>query len=118
MNKDHLLAEAKRSALAMVQEGYKPPSQEMIYAAGRDVLAAVRAQVWGLREAGWASEHDVVVANKLGWVLCGGDITEPTWVPEEYILDLERMAFVDLCKEEKTQERMAYMLEHNKPLRN
>jgi 3-hydroxyacyl-CoA dehydrogenase len=118
MNKDHLLAEAKRSALAMVQEGYKPPMQEMIYAAGRDVLAAIRTQVWGFRQAGWASEHDALVNNKIGWVLCGGDITEPTWVPEEYILDLERQAFVDLCKEEKTQERMAYMLEHNRPLRN
>jgi len=118
MNQDHLLAEAKRSALAMVQEGYKPPQQEMIYAAGRDVLAALRTAVWGLRQAGWASEHDTVVANKLAWVLCGGDITEPTWVPEEYMLDLEREAFVDLCKEVKTQERMAYMLEHNKPLRN
>ncbi len=118
MNKDHLLAEAKRSALATVQEGYKPPVQEMIYAAGRDVLAALQGEVWGLREAGWASEHDALVVNKLAWVLCGGDITEPTWVPEEYILDLERVVFVDLCKEEKTQERMAYMLEHNKPLRN
>jgi 3-hydroxyacyl-CoA dehydrogenase len=118
MNQDHLLAEAKRSALAMVQEGYKPPQQEMIYAAGRDVLAALRVAVWGMQEAGWASEHDAVVANKLAWVLCGGDLTEPTWVPEQYILDLEREAFVDLCREEKTQERMAYMLEHNKPLRN
>jgi 3-hydroxyacyl-CoA dehydrogenase len=118
MNKDHLLAEAKRSALAMIQEGYKPPAQEMIYAAGRDVLAAVRGRLWDLRSRGWATEHDAVVGNKLGWVLCGGDITEPTWVPEEYILDLEREAFVDLCKEEKTQERMAYMLEHNRPLRN
>jgi 3-hydroxyacyl-CoA dehydrogenase len=118
MDKDHLLAEAKRSALAMVREGYKPPMQEMIYAAGRDVLAAVRTQVWGFKEAGWMSEHDAVVFNKLAWVLCGGDITEPTWAPEEYMLDLERNAFVDLCKEEKTQERMAYMLEHNRPLRN
>ncbi len=118
MDKDHLLAEAKRSALAMVQEGYKPPMQEMIYAAGRDVLAALHTAVWGLQQAGWASEHDAVVSNKLAWVLCGGDITEPTWVSEQYILDLEREAFVDLCKEEKTQERMAYMLEHNKPLRN
>ena len=118
MNKDHLLAEAKRSALAMVQEGYKPPTPEMIYAGGRDILAVMRTFVWGMREAGWASEHDAIVANKLGYVLSGGELTEPTWVPEQYILDLERQAFVDLCKEEKTQERMAYMLEHNRPLRN
>jgi 3-hydroxyacyl-CoA dehydrogenase len=118
MNQGHLLAEAKRSALAMVQEGFKPPAQEMIYAAGRDVLAALRAAVWGLREAGWATEHDAVVANKLAWVLCGGDITEPTWVPEQYILDLEAQAFVELWKEEKTRARAGHMLEHNKPLRN
>jgi 3-hydroxyacyl-CoA dehydrogenase len=118
MNKDYLLTEAKRSALAMIQEGYRPPVPEMIYAAGRDVLAAVRSGVWGFEEAGWASEHDALVGNKLAWVVCGGDITEPTWVPEQYILDLERKVFVDLAKEEKTQERMGYMLEHNKPLRN
>jgi 3-hydroxyacyl-CoA dehydrogenase len=118
MNKDYLLGEAKRSALAMVQEGYKPPAQEMIYAGGRDALAFLRTAVWSMKEAGWASEHDAVVVNKLAWVLCGGDITEPTWVPEDYILDLERKVFVDLSKEVKTQERMAYMLEHNKPLRN
>jgi 3-hydroxyacyl-CoA dehydrogenase len=118
MNQDHLLAEAKRSALAMVQEGYQPPTPEMIYAAGRDILAALRMAVWSLEEAGWATAHDAVVANKLVWVLAGGDLTEATWVPEQYILDLERQAFVELCKEEKTRERMAYMLEHNKPLRN
>jgi len=118
MNKDYLLGEAKRSALAMVQEGYKPPAQEMIYAAGRDVLAYLRTAIWSLQEAGWASEHDALVADKLAWVLCGGDLTEPTWVPEDYILDLERKVFIDLCKEKKTRERMAYMLEHNKPLRN
>jgi|Deesub1362A_J573_1020465.scaffolds.fasta_scaffold04971_1 3-hydroxyacyl-CoA dehydrogenase len=118
MKKEHLLAEAKRSALAMVAEGYRPPPTERIYAAGRDVLGALRAAVWSLREAGWATEHDAVIANKLAWVLCGGDLSEATWVPEEHILDLERQAFVELCRTEKTQERLAYMLEHNKPLRN
>ncbi|GAF75680.1 unnamed protein product, partial [marine sediment metagenome] len=118
MNKDHLLAEAKRSALAMVQEGYDPPTPEMIYAGGRDILAVMRTFVWGMKEAGWASEHDAIVANKLGYVLSGGEHSEPTWVPEQYILDLERQAFVELCQEEKTRERMAYMLEHNRPLRN
>ena len=118
MNKDHLLAEAKRSALAMVQEGYDPPTPEMIYAGGRDILAVMRTFVWGMKEAGWASEHDAIVANKLGYVLSGGEHSEPTWVPEQYILDLERQAFVELCRAEKTRERMAYMLEHNRPLRN
>jgi 3-hydroxyacyl-CoA dehydrogenase len=118
MNKDHLLYEAKRSALAMVAEGYRPPTPERIYAAGRDVLAALKAAVWGLREAGWATEHDAVIANKLARVLTGGPLSEPAWVPEEHVLDLEREVFVELCKEPKSQERMAYLLEHNKPLRN
>ncbi|MDF1499154.1 MAG: 3-hydroxyacyl-CoA dehydrogenase/enoyl-CoA hydratase family protein [Anaerolineales bacterium] len=118
MKKEHLLGEAKRSALAMVQEGYSPPPRERIYAAGRDVLAALRAAVWGLREAGWATEHDAVIANKLAWVLCGGDITAPDWVTEEYILDLERQAFLELCHEPKTLDRLQHMIETNKPLRN
>ena len=118
MNKEHLLFEAKESAIAMIQEGYRPPMPERIFAPGRDVLAVLRAAVWGLREAGWASEHDAVIANKLAWVLCGGDITEPIWVPEEYILDLERAAFIDLVHEEKSLARLAFMIEHNKPLRN
>jgi len=118
MKKEHLLAEAKRAALSMVQEGYRPPMQERVYAAGRDVLAALRAAVWGLCEAGWATEHDAVIANKLAWVLCGGDLTEPSWVPEQYLLDLERQAFLELCHEQKTIDRLQHMLETNKPLRN
>jgi 3-hydroxyacyl-CoA dehydrogenase len=118
MKKEHLLGEAKRSALAMVQEGYEPPYRERVYAAGRDVLAALRAAVWGLREAGWATEHDAVIANKLARVLCGGDITEPEWIPEEYLLDLEREAFLELCHEPKTLDRLQHMIETNKPLRN
>lgn len=118
MNKDFLLAEAKRSALAMVQEGYRPPAPEKIYAAGRDVLAALRAAVWGLQQAGWATEHDALVANKLAVVLCGGELSEPAWVSEQYVLDLERKIFVELCHEAKSLERIAYLLEHNRPLRN
>lgn len=118
LKKEHLLAEAKKSALAMVMEGYKPPAPERIYAAGRDVLAALKAAVWGLREAGWATEHDALIANKLAWVLCGGDITEAEWVPEQVILDLERQAFIELCHEQKTLDRLQHMIEKKKPLRN
>jgi 3-hydroxyacyl-CoA dehydrogenase len=118
MKQGHLLGEAKRSALAMVQEGYEPPMREKVYAAGRDVLAALRAAVWGLQEAGWATDHDAVIVNKLAWVMCGGDITEPDWVDEEYILDLERRVFLELCHESKTLDRLQHMIETNKPLRN
>jgi 3-hydroxyacyl-CoA dehydrogenase len=118
MKKEHLLGEAKRTALAMVQQGYKPPMRERIYAAGRDVLAALRAAVWGMQQAGWATDHDAVIVNKLAWLMCGGDITEPEWVPEEYILDLERQVFIELCHEPKTLDRLQHMIETNKPLRN
>jgi len=118
MNKDYVLAEAKRSALAMVAEGYRPPAPERIYAGGRDLLAALHAAVWGLQKAGWATDHDALIANKLAFVLCGGELSEPTWVSEEYVLDLEREIFLQLCMEEKSQARIAYLLEHNKPLRN
>jgi 3-hydroxyacyl-CoA dehydrogenase len=118
MNKEFLLAEAKRSALAMVQEGYQPPPVERIYAGGRDILGAMQAAVWGMREAGWATEHDAVVANKLARVLSGGELSEPAWIPEQAVLDLERQVFVELCHEEKSIARMGHMLEHNKPLRN
>jgi 3-hydroxyacyl-CoA dehydrogenase len=118
MKKEHLLAEAKRSALAMVKEGYKPPPQERIYVAGRDVFSTMKAVIWDLHERGWASEHDALIASQIAWILSGGDITDPAWVSEQYLLDLERKAFIRLCHEQKTIDRLGYMLEHNKPLRN
>ncbi len=118
MNKEFLLAEAKRSALGMVQEGYQPPPVERIYAGGRDILGAMQAAVWGMREAGWATEHDALVANKLARILSGGELSEPAWIPEQAVLDLERQVFVELCHEEKSIARMGYLLEHNRPLRN
>lgn len=118
MNADHLLAEAKQTALQMAANGYRSAQPQQIWAAGRDVLADLRMLVWSMAEAGYASEHDGVVADHLAYVLTGGDLSGPTWVPEEYILDLEREAFLALSAEPKTQERMWYMLENRKPLRN
>jgi 3-hydroxyacyl-CoA dehydrogenase len=118
MNGDHLLAEAKNTALHMVEEGYRPPTPRKIWAAGRDALADLKVAAWSMVEAGYATEHDAVIANWLAYVLAGGDLTEPGWVPEDYVLDLEREAFVALCQEPKTLERMWHMLQHKKPLRN
>jgi 3-hydroxyacyl-CoA dehydrogenase len=118
MNQDHLLTEAKQTALQMVANGYQSEQPQQIWAAGRDVLADLHMLVWSMVEAGYASEHDSVVAKHLAHVLTGGDLSGPTWVPEDYILDLEREAFVALSAEPKTQERMWYMLENRKPLRN
>ena len=118
MNSDHLLAEAKRAALQMAEAGYQPVEDGQIWAAGRDALADLKMLVWSMVEAGYASEYDGVVANHLAYVMTGGEVSGPGWVPDEYILDLEREAFVALSAEPKTQERMWYMLENRKPLRN
>jgi 3-hydroxyacyl-CoA dehydrogenase len=118
LNKDYLLAEAKREVLHLIASGYTPPPPQVIWAAGRDALAALRMAVFTLHDGGFATDHEALIANKIAYVLCGGDLSEPGWVPEHYILDLERQAFVELCHEPKTHERIAHMLQHSKPLRN
>jgi len=76
------------------------------------------AQTYQMHKAGWISEHDRLIANKIAYVLTGGPAPDGAEVPEQFILDLEREAFVELCKTEKSRERMQYMLMNNKPLRN
>lgn len=118
LNRDHLLAEAKAEVLHMVSSGYSPPLPEKIYAAGRDGLAALRAGVYMFKEGGYITEHESLIGERLIYVMCGGELSQPTWVDQQYILDLEREAFLSLCGEEKTQERMWHMLQNGKPLRN
>jgi 3-hydroxyacyl-CoA dehydrogenase len=117
MNRDHLIAEAKREALHLAQ-GYRPPLPEKIYAAGRDAYGAIQVGVHMFKEGGYISEHDALIGRKLGYVLTGGDLSQGMWVDEQYILDLEREAFLSLCGEPKTQERMWSLLQTGKPLRN
>jgi 3-hydroxyacyl-CoA dehydrogenase len=109
---------AKQKALQLVELGERPPEVEKIYAAGKDVLSALILGVQGFVWAGYASEHDQLIGEKLAYVLCGGDISGPQWVDPWYILDLEREAFLSLCGEEKTRARMMHMLQTGKPLRN
>ena len=118
MNRDHLIAEAKREVLHVLESGWHPPIPEKVYAAGRDVLAALRVGIYTMRESGYITEYEAHIANKLAYVLTGGDLSKPQWVSEQYILDLEREAFLSLCGEEKTQERMWHILRTGKPLRN
>jgi 3-hydroxyacyl-CoA dehydrogenase len=118
MNRDHLLAEAKREARHMADAGYVPPRPEKIYAAGRDILSYLRVGLWMFDEAGGITEYDKVVGEKLAYVITGGDISQPQWLSEQYFLDLEREAFLSLCGEKRTQERMWHMLQTGKPLRN
>ena len=118
INRDHLLTEAKKEALHMAASGYRPPAPELIYAPGRDMYGAMKIGAWAFKEGNYITEYDSHIASKLAYVMAGGDLSKPTWVSEQYILDLEREAFLSLCGEEKTQARMWCILQTGKPLRN
>ena len=119
MNYDHLLAEAKAEVLRMADEGYRPPSVTgNIYAAGRDHLANLRVGIYMMREARHITAHEAIIADHLAYVLCGGELSQPAWMDEQYFLDLEREAFKTLCGYPKSQERIWHMLKNGKPLRN
>ncbi len=118
VNQDYLLHEAKQEVLSMVHKGYRPPAPAKVYAAGRDAYAALKLALYQMNEGGYATDHDVTIGTKLGYILTGGELSAPTWVDEDYILDLERQMFVELCHEPKTIARIWYMLQNNKPLRN
>jgi 3-hydroxyacyl-CoA dehydrogenase len=119
MNKSHLLSEAKREVLHLAESGYRPPTVTgNVYAAGRDALASVKVEIYSMKEAGYISEYDGVIAEKLGNILVGGDLSASAWMDEQYFLDLEREAILSLMGEEKTQARIWHMLQTGKPLRN
>ncbi|MBK8022284.1 MAG: 3-hydroxyacyl-CoA dehydrogenase/enoyl-CoA hydratase family protein [Chloroflexi bacterium] len=116
-NRSHLMGEAKREALHLA-DGYVPLRAGKVYAAGRDVYAALLVGIEGFLEARQATEHDAVIARELALILTGGAVSEPGWIDEQVFLDLERKAFLKLVQTEKTLARMAHMLQTNKPLRN
>ncbi len=118
MNRAHLLTEAKREVLHMVAAGYTPPAPELIYVAGRDMQGALRIGAWSFNVGGYITDYDLHIAQKLAYVMTGGSLTRAQWVSEQYVLDLEREAFLSLCGEEKTQARMWSLLQTGKPLRN
>ena len=118
MNRDHLLTEAKREVLHMLAASYRPPLPEKIYAAGRDALAALRVGIYMMKQGGYITDYEAHIAGKLAHVMTGGELSAPAWVDEQYILDLEREAFLSLAGEPKTQERMWHILQTGKPLRN
>jgi 3-hydroxyacyl-CoA dehydrogenase len=118
MNGEHRLATAKRKALQLVAAGTRPPEVEKVYAAGRDVLSALKLALQSFVWGGYASKHDQLVGTRLAYVLCGGDLSGPDWVDPWYVLDLEREAFLSLLGEEKTRDRISHMLQTGKPLRN
>jgi len=126
MNRDRLVADAKEAALALVRGGYKRPAaswQEgaqatQIKVLGEQFLAGAKLAIHMMVRGGYASEYDAHVGRRLANILAGGPLTAPQVVSEQYVLDLEREAFVSLCGEKKTQERIAHTLKTGKPLRN
>jgi 3-hydroxyacyl-CoA dehydrogenase len=119
MNRERLLLDAKEQALALSDMGYSAPlPRTKITAPGTAALATLETGIFLMGEAGYASEHDLKVARWAAYILCGGRITPGSLVTESYLLDLEREAFLSLCSERKTQERIAYTLKTGKPLRN
>jgi len=119
VNKARLIADAKATVLELAAAGYvQAPQRKDIRVLGKQGLAAVYAGTYQMEFAGYASAHDRLIAEKIGYVLCGGDLSYPTLVTEQYLLDLEREAFLSLLGTEKTRERIAHTLQTGKPLRN
>lgn len=117
-NQDHLIYDAKQVALGLANAGYKAPKPVQIPVVGETGYNVLKLGAYGLLKSGYISEHDYKIASKLAYVLAGGDVPEGTLVSEQYLLDLEREAFLSLVGEPKTQARMQYMLAKGKPLRN
>jgi 3-hydroxyacyl-CoA dehydrogenase len=126
LNRDRLVGDAKQTALGLARSGWKPAAptwQEgaqttQIKVLGESFLSAAKMVIHLMNRGGYASDYDAHVARKLANILAGGVLSAPQMVSEQYVLDLEREAFVSLCGEKKTQERIAHTLKTGKPLRN
>ncbi|MEO6231806.1 MAG: 3-hydroxyacyl-CoA dehydrogenase/enoyl-CoA hydratase family protein [Ferruginibacter sp.] len=119
MNIGRRISEAKQAVIDMYDDGYVMPVQRTdIKVLGRGALGAMLAGINGMQTGNYATEHDALVAKKLAYVMCGGDLSEPTLVSEQYLLNLEREAFLSLTGEKKTLERIQSILKSGKPLRN
>ena len=119
VNRDYLIQDAKRNVLEMIKENYRPPQPKRnIKVLGEKGNALLQMGLFYVKEGGYISEYDEHVAKKLAYVFSGGNLPDGSEVKEQYILDLEREAFLSLCGEPKTQERIQYMLAKGRPLRN
>ena len=119
MNSSRRIADAKNAVIELSDAGYVMPVQRNdIKVLGRSALGAMLAGINGMHMGKYATDHDVTVAKKLAYVMCGGDLSEPTLVSEQYLLNLEKEAFLSLCGEKKTLERIQSVLKTGKPLRN
>jgi len=119
MNRSRLLADAKAKAIELAEAGYtQPVRRKDIKVLGKQGLGIVYAGANSMLAGNYISEHDKLISEKLGWVMCGGDLSEPTEVSEQYLLDLERKEFLSLVGTKKSLERIQFMLTKGKPLRN
>lgn len=118
LNKEHQLMAARAEAAGMAQAGFTPPLERTFRLPGKSAHATFEMVLNSMLAGKFISEHDLKISLKVSEVMTGGNCTPRERVTEQYLLDLEREAFLSLCGEEKTQARIAYMLEHNKPLRN
>lgn len=119
MNINRRITEAKKSVIELYDAGYTMPIQRTdIKVMGQQALGAMYAGVNGMWRGGYATDHDALIARKLAFAMCGGDLSEPTLVSEQYLLDLEREVFLSLCGERKTLERIQSVLKSGRPIRN
>jgi 3-hydroxyacyl-CoA dehydrogenase len=119
LNRDWVIGEAKAKVQQMAELGYRPKQQRTdIPAIGESGFSLCKLALHQMRLGGQISEHDQKVGTKLAYILCGGDLTSLQFVSEQYIMDLEREAFLSLCGEPKTLERIKHTLKTGKPLRN
>jgi 3-hydroxyacyl-CoA dehydrogenase len=119
MNSDRLIADAKQEVLSLAATGYVEPQPRVdILALGNPALSTLKLGIHQMVRGGFISEYDALIGTKLARILTGGDLNHASRVSEQYLLDLEREAFLSLCGERKTQERIGHMLKSGKPLRN
>lgn len=119
ISREYQLTRAKAAALELANKGYIAPKREKnITVLGQEGLGIIYVGANSMKSGHYMSEHDQVISEKLGWVMCGGDLSENTVVSEQYLLDLERKAFVELCQQRKTLERLESLVKSGKILRN
>ncbi|HSO66977.1 MAG TPA: 3-hydroxyacyl-CoA dehydrogenase/enoyl-CoA hydratase family protein, partial [Desulfatirhabdiaceae bacterium] len=117
-NRDYLIGEAKKEVLKMVDEGYAPPVKRKLKVFGEAAQGMINGELFNMQSAGFVSEYDVFLAKRIACVISGGDVRTNSEIDEDVILKLERDAFVDFWKQEKTVARVEHILKTGKPLRN
>ena len=117
-NRDYQIGEAKKEVLKMVSDGYAPPVKRKIKVLGQDAQGMINAEIFSMLQGKFITEHDAFLAKRIGYVISGGDVRTNSEIDEDVILTLERNAFIDFWKEEKTVARVEHMLKTGKPLRN